>query len=282
MIREFKSEDMDNIIKILNKGFIFDESDIKEISQDENKTLLVYEDSEIKGFVYLKPMNIEEKAYRVMVYVDPDYRRKGIGTALYNSISTKLEEVKPNQLSSYFRVDKEDPNEFYRKLGYKKWWGFHEAYYKGSYQPEVDLTFVPYEDKHFGAYSKLIQDCFYELRKENDIKPYIVPFNEKDKEYLSNNKDFIYVSLKEGELISAVFVKNGYLDSITISPSHQGNGLGKKATQFAINKALEQNPNSVHLSVLVWNKKAVKLYEDLGFEIKQTVHFYRQLFDIEF
>lgn len=282
MIREFRTEDMDNLIKILNKGFIFDESDIKEISKDENKTLLVYEVGEIKGFVYLKPMNIEEKAYRIMLYVDPDWRRKGIGAALYDSISKKLEEVKPNQLSTYFRVNEEDPNGFYRKLGYKKWWGFHEAYYNGSVQPEVDLTFVLYEEKYFEAYSKLIQDCFYELRKENDIKPYIVPFNEKDKEYFSNNKDFIYLSLKGDELISAVFVKDGYLDSITVSPAHQGNGLGKKATQFAINKALEQNPNSIHLSVLVWNKKAVKLYEDLGFEIKQTVHFYRQFCAIEF
>jgi ribosomal protein S18 acetylase RimI-like enzyme len=283
MIREFKIRDKDNLIEILKKGFVLDDNDVKDFLKDQDRKLIVYDEGGIWGFAYLKNTNEETKEYCILIYVDPHWRRKGIGTALYNSLYADLQKLKPNLLTTYFRVGSEDFKGFYRKLGYKKWWGCHEAYYKGSFQPEVNLNFVHYKDAYFHEYTKLIQDGFYELRRENDIKPYRCDFDDRYREYLLNNKDYIYVLFKNNEMIATAVVKDGYLDNIVVTPPYQGKGLGKKVTQFAINKAIEQAPEgSIHLTVLTWNKKAIKLYEDLGFEIVHTVHFYRQLFDKEF
>lgn len=283
MIRDFESQDNEKIKKLLEQDHILETETINLFLEDEDKILRVYEDRDIKGFFYLKKTNSEEREYRVLLYVCPEGRRKGIGTILYNSAYDTLKELKANVLTTYFNVTLENPNEFYRNLGFKKWWVYHEANYMNKQSMfEVDMTFIPYEDKYFHSYSKLIQDCFYQLRKENDIKPYVVPFTEKDRENKESTKDSTYLSFQDEELVAAVVVKDGYIDTIVVSPSHQGKGLGRKATEFAINKALEQNPNSVRLSVLGWNKKAIELYKKLGFKITKTVHFFRQFCDKEF
>jgi ribosomal protein S18 acetylase RimI-like enzyme len=283
MIREFKTEDKTNLIEILKKGFVLGENDIKDFFKDEDRKLMVYDEGGIWGFGYLKLTNKEAKEYCILIYVDPHWRRKGIGTALYKELHSGLKSLTPHLLTTYFRVGGEDFKSFYRKLGYKKWWGCHEAYYRGDYQPEVNLNFTSYKDEYFQEYTKLIQDGFYELRRENDIKPYKCDFDDRYREYLLNNKDSIFVLFRNNEMIATAVVKDGYLDNIVVAPSHQGKGLGKKVTQFAINKALIQAPeDSVHLTVLTWNKKAIKLYQELGFEIVHTIHFYRQLCDKEF
>jgi len=283
VIREFNPEDKDNIIEILRNGFILDESDINSFFQDQNRKLLVYDEGGIWGFGYLKNTNKESKEYCILIYVHPHWRKKGIGTALYNNLTSSLKKLDPNLLTTYFRVGKEDFQGFYRKLGYKRWWGCHEAYYRGTHRPNVDLNFVNYEDKYFNSYTKLIQEGFYELRKENDIKPYKCDFNKKYREYLLNNKGDIYLLLNKDYIMATAVVQQGYLDNIVVAPEYQGQGLGKKVTQFAINKALEKVPaESIHLTVLTWNKKALKLYMDLGFEVLHTVDFYRQFCDKKF
>ncbi|MBU3144065.1 GNAT family N-acetyltransferase [Clostridium sp. CF012] len=93
------------------------------------------------------------------------------------------------------------------------------------------------------------------------------------------SKDFIYVSFENEQLVASIFVEDVNLDFIMVTPSYQGKGYGKKATQFAINKALSQGAKLIQLGVLEWNTKAIALYESLGFEIVQTIHFYRQFGD---
>lgn len=283
MIREFRPEDKDSLIEILKEGFVLDQSDIDSFFKDNNRKLMVYDEGGIWGFSYLKNTNKETKEYCILVYVHPHWRRKGIGTSLYNNILNSIKKLNPNLLTTYFRVDKKDYQEFYRKLGYKRWWGCHEAYYRGLYQPSNGLSFVNYDDKFFDEYIKLIQQGFYELRKENDIKPYICDFSPKHREYLEANKNNIFLLFDKGTIIATVMISDGYLDNIVVAPNYQGKGLGRKVTQFAINRALERvSPEDIHLTVLTWNKNAIGLYKDLGFEIVHTVDFYRQFCDKDF
>ncbi|MCB2290918.1 GNAT family N-acetyltransferase [Clostridium sp. CS001] len=111
------------------------------------------------------------------------------------------------------------------------------------------------------------------------MQPYDLPPSQHDREYKLKNKDFIFVSFEKEQLVSSVFVKDNYLDFIMVTPDYQGKGYGKKTTQFGINKALRQNAKLINLSALESNTKAIALYESLGFEIVQTVYFYRQFGD---
>jgi len=280
MIREFKFGNIDKLIENINKGYIIDEDDISTGIQINDNKLFVYDDTGIKGFGYLELSDKETKKIKILLYVKPQERRKGIGTELYKEVITSLGDVTPNLLITEFRIDRDDPTYFYKKLGYKKWYGYHELHYKGMFQPNTDIEFVPYEDKYYDQYAKCRQDCFYELRKENDIQPYVsFQLSKEDRENTLKRKEFIYISLKKEQIIASFDLMEGYLDRIIVTPSYQGNGYGKQSTQFAVNKALSQDVQLIHLSVVEWNIKAVNLYKSLGFEIVQTTLIYRQFGD---
>lgn len=87
------------------------------------------------------------------------------------------------------------------------------------------------------------------------------------------------MALDNNEIIATVYIKNGIIDHLMISPNYQGKGYGKKVTQFAINKALSEGAELIQLGVIEWNKKATNLYKSLEFEIVQTVQIYRQFGD---
>lgn len=276
MIRKFKAEDLDRLVEITKKGCIEEESDIVSYFKDDNNKSIVYEDDQIKGFASCEIWDEETKIINVHLYVEPEERRKGIGTALYKGIEKYIQEIKPNIIGTDFIVNKEDISPFYKKLGFKKWFGCHEMIYKGTCEPELDVKFIPYEDKYYEQYKKCRQDCFYELRKENDMQPYRCEYGEGNREETLKKKDCIYILIDKEELIASVMIENGYLDHIIVSPAHQGKGYGRKTTQFAINKALSQGNNLIKLTVIEWNTKAINLYKSLGFEIAETTHVYRQ------
>jgi GNAT superfamily N-acetyltransferase len=279
MIRDFEVKDVKQLNEITSRGDIIDEVDIIKDIQSQAKKFLVYGGSVIKGFAYVAKRTEGEDEWNIQVYVDPKERRKGIGTALYEEILSYLEQEKPGVLVTEFRVDINDSTPFYKRLGYKKWFGCPNLCYKGTAQESIDINFVTYEDKYYEQYAKCRQDCFYELRKNYDFKPYLIPLSEEDRERFSKEKDTIYLALNNKEVIACATVRNGCIDDIMVSPAYQSKGYGKKVTQFAINKALSEGVQPIYLYYIDGNVKADKLYKSLNFETLQIVHVYRKFID---
>lgn len=59
-----------------------------------------------------------------------------------------------------------------------------------------------------------------------------------------------------------------YLDTLSVSPAHQGKGIGKKLIEAMISQAKQQGFKRVGLLVDVENPLAKKLYESMGFEFQ--------------
>ena len=57
--------------------------------------------------------------------------------------------------------------------------------------------------------------------------------------------------------------------------SYPGKGYGKLMLQFAINEAINRGINNIQLRAIQWNKRALNLYRNLGFDIVQTNYYYR-------
>ncbi|WP_034259261.1 GNAT family N-acetyltransferase [Aequorivita capsosiphonis] len=57
-----------------------------------------------------------------------------------------------------------------------------------------------------------------------------------------------------------------YIDTLSVSPKHQGKGIGKKLIVAAIAQSRAENQKKVGLLVDLKNPKAKKLYSALGFE----------------
>jgi ribosomal protein S18 acetylase RimI-like enzyme len=57
-----------------------------------------------------------------------------------------------------------------------------------------------------------------------------------------------------------------YIDTLSVSPKHQGKGIGKQLLAAAINQARHGNQRKIGLLVDLENPGAKKLYSALGFE----------------
>ncbi len=248
MIRSFKVEDTREVSELINRaksGYEIEE--IKEI-QINAIAFVVYEDQYIRGFAYstINNNDANEKEAQIKLYVDSKSRRQGIGTSLYDHLLDIIKTFKPDILTSYIRVDIENPSSFCDRLGFHKWWGSPELYYNGTSFPEVELEFSKYEDRYFNQYVKMVQECFYEVHKENDIKPYLAS-EEIVRKYKLNNKDKVYLVLEEEKIMVSVTIGEGTIDNLMVSKAAQGKGYGKKALQFAMNKLLSQGYDEIRI-----------------------------------
>jgi len=86
----------------------------------------------------------------------------------------------------------------------------------------------------------------------------------------------------EGEIVGfllggyAAVEKQTHILSIAISENYRGLGFGKKILLHFLERSSLLNFNSTKLEVNVDNESAIKLYEELGFEIKSRIRKYYQ------
>jgi len=81
----------------------------------------------------------------------------------------------------------------------------------------------------------------------------------------------IYIVKTENEICGFVILQvcgsfSGYIQTICISESYRGRGIGRKLLAFSEERILEFSPN-VFICVSSFNKGAAKLYYDFGFKL---------------
>lgn len=278
MIRDYKIKDKSEIVHILKKGLLLDMSYINNDFSNKNNVIKVYEEDIIKGYLMLTQLNKEKKSWLIDIYVLPEEREEGIGAKLYSAAINYLNEIGVNSIAVRFVSGNDKTESFYKKLGYKKWFGYYEMSYCGEGYEPTDLNFINYEDKYYEKYINLMIEGFYDLRKANDIKPYeCCRLSYEGRKRMNNSKDNTYILLdSKDEIISTVVVDNGVIDDLVVNKIYEGQGFGKKTTTFAINKSLEKGAKKINLDVIMWNTKAIHIYEEYGFKIEQGIVSWRK------
>ena len=70
------------------------------------------------------------------------------------------------------------------------------------------------------------------------------------------------------------FVKKGHVVSVAVLEEQRGNGYGKVLVNEAFKGVKEKQCDEMYLEVRCSNTEAVKLYQDLGMDIKQRLKTY--------
>lgn len=141
---------------------------------------------------------------------------------------------------------------------------YEMIYDKTEYEP-TDTDCIPFDEKYISDYKTLYNKAFYPMRKALDIKPYDWYSNED--EIRAKSKD-IYLYAKDGELIGSVACYGNEIDDLFVRDSKKGKGYGKTLILWAIAHIRKKNDLPITLHVAEWNQGALKLYESLGFKIK--------------
>ncbi|AHF16623.1 GNAT family N-acetyltransferase [Niabella soli] len=123
----------------------------------------------------------------------------------------------------------------------------------------------------------------YELMEENRAQLLSGINNEKTYLGLFDTADCIVCETKDQDIVGMVFlVSSGhptdiypgdwcYIRFLTVSPEHEGKGIGRWLTQKCLDKAKSRGEHTIalHTSELMNNARA--LYENMGFEIVKEI-----------
>ncbi|MCL2400265.1 MAG: GNAT family N-acetyltransferase [Defluviitaleaceae bacterium] len=144
-------------------------------------------------------------------------------------------------------------------------WNMYEMEYTGG-RVESSFSLVPFEEKYYEQYVNLMDDCYYEMRKALNIRPYEKHSYSLDKPMELKKNTFILPGDND-EIIGAVTISETYIGTVAVGKKYQQQGYGRKLTQFAISYIQNCGDKTAKLAVAKWNKNAIALYKSLGFVI---------------
>lgn len=142
----------------------------------------------------------------------------------------------------------------------------HKMQYFGG-RAESDLNLVKYEDKYYDQYRKVSCDCFRSLSLATNMDP----DRFYTREDLMEMKDSVLILLIKDEVVGAVETGDGSIEHLFVKTTHQNKGYGKKLLDYGIKRLQQESDKPVTLYVDDLNKSAIRLYENNGFKIVESV-----------
>lgn len=126
-----------------------------------------------------------------------------------------------------------------------------------------------YDDYDYDWYRATCNQCFKALREKLGIYSMLC----EDKNVLLKSKEHIFIFEENTKKIGSVSIYGNEIDDLFVDPEYQGKGYGKKLVLFAISKIQNEKNylGPVFLQVLHINRKAIKLYQDCGFQITKKI-----------
>ncbi|MBQ7795094.1 MAG: GNAT family N-acetyltransferase [Lachnospiraceae bacterium] len=140
--------------------------------------------------------------------------------------------------------------------------------YEGKVGVQSEISCVPFEEAYFEEYKKIYNECFYDMRKALERKPYCW-LNEYSQ--ISEHVGEIYLLLEQGEIIGSVACYGNEVDDLIVNQRFQHRGYGRKLLGWAMERIRERSSEPITLHVAEWNEKAVSLYRSCGFEIAEVL-----------
>ena len=285
MLRDLRPDDIETLVRMLRAGDHTPEEAVRR-AIGAYHVLVAEEDGRIKGFVGTREEAPRE--FDLRVYVDPVFRRQGLGRRLYEAGMARLKE--PARVTARYRADGLAPTggpnvarAFYARRGFEVWYSMDELVYHGGRRGlrgpgDRGREIRPYDDRYFERYIRIVGDAFEPMRRGKDFRPHnVFEMNDNPERrayFLSVGHDiflaFAMGSGGEETLVGVGGVQGDFIDEVGVDPAYQGQGYGKALTEFGLNLLLERGYPSPRTSVVSDNEPARGMYCRLGFELAQT------------
>jgi len=224
-------------------------------------------DGVVAGFSYA---SIYYGDSRVFVFVLPDYRRRGIGSALYDKAEKEARAADCRSVwSTYYDV--ENAAGFVGKVGVTQIKGNDFMVYTGELIPENDTLIRPYRDEDFSRYSRITSRAWHELRvRTGDTCSKIIEPTDEERQK-NRDSDSCYVIEDAGRVVgggSFALGEDGnyHIDAICVDTEFYNRGYGKALAIFLTNEILRRGKSAAYLNVEHGNHNAKHIYESIGYK----------------
>ena len=101
---------------------------------------------------------------------------------------------------------------------------YEMKYYNDSVE-KSDIVCSSFEVEFFQEYMRIYNECFYEMRKALDVKPY--NFLKEYNQIADRVKD-IYLLVKHGEIIGSIACYDNEIDDLIVNKKFRRKGYGKQ------------------------------------------------------
>ncbi|MBY3626748.1 GNAT family N-acetyltransferase [Acinetobacter sp. CUI P1] len=216
------------------------------------------------------------------IFVNEEYRRMGIGTALMAKADKILFQNVAVERSIGFCIDGDRCSlQFLYKHGYYISYSSFIMEREGVPLPEINITVRQYEDDDYVICHNICEIAFYEMHERVGILPsYYYPPNETERMRFTEDRNNRFVMLIEGE-IAAVGIIDGFeLSHVSVRPDLQSRGYGRAFISFLVNEIVRRGGEIVTLGVVKGNP-AIKLYKSLGFKEKSLNHWVTKYYKLD-
>lgn len=132
---------------------------------------------------------------------------------------------------------------------------------------KIGIECIRFEEYFFEEYKRIYNECFYEMRKSLDIKPFCFL---SDYTQIQDKSQYIFLLIDKDRLAGSVACYGNEIDDLFVNRQYQGRGIGRQLLLWGINHIRNKNGAPIFLHVAEWNKKAVSLYKSVGFTIAKT------------
>jgi GNAT superfamily N-acetyltransferase len=210
------------------------------------------------------------------VFVAPQYRRQGIGSAVVRYAESKLLAGGTKKIRCSYRVNSSSLA-FASKLGYAPYFQSAFMQRRGDPFPLEELPVRPYTDEDYLASHSLYATAFHEMRVRVGCFPDSVAAKPSEKERIEwkeKASNRFVVELNE-EIVGYSNLSGNKISSIAVRTDRQGLGIGRKFFMYLCNHIYQQGSKEVDLWCVVGNY-ARNLYESVGFKERYIAQYMRK------
>lgn len=140
----------------------------------------------------------------------------------------------------------------------------YEMKYDKAYVEQSKLDCIPFENRYFEQYKSIYNECFYDMRKALEIEPYNFL---SDYEQIREKVSDIYLLVEDGEIVGSVACYGNEIDDLIVNKKYQQRGYGKQLLLWGMQQIRKENDKPITLHVAEWNRNALGLYKNVGFEV---------------
>ncbi len=131
----------------------------------------------------------------------------------------------------------------------------------------IGIECIQFDERFFEEYKRIYNECFYEMRKSLDIKPFCFL---SDYKQIQDKSKYIFLLMDNDRLVGSVACYGNEVDDLFVDKKYQGRGVGRQLLLWAMKYIRSKNNLPIVLHVAAYNKTAMRLYESVGFTATKT------------
>ena len=274
IIRKYKTDDesaLKTVTKDANRNYIED----LEGYYNKDKLMIAEYNGVVAGYM---DADFSKGNNPVFIYVAPEYRRRGIGTMLYNEAERQVREKGENELYSRQYYEYELGKAFADNLGFKWISGSTYMIYKGGDEiPEIKREMIrKYKEEDAARVHQIVARAFHALHIKLGYPDYMCvlddELNEDRRKEYNGIAEGSYVLEDGGKIVGFGNICGKNIGSLAVDMEMNNKGYGKALAVFMTNEIFRRGNKTAELWCEVGNDNAYRIYYSIGYRETETAY----------